>query len=27
VTADSLVRRYNAELANDLGNLVNRTAA
>jgi methionyl-tRNA synthetase len=25
VTAESLVRRYNAELANDLGNLVNRT--
>jgi methionyl-tRNA synthetase len=27
VTADSLVRRYNAELANDLGNLVNRTVS
>jgi methionyl-tRNA synthetase len=27
VTAESLVRRYNAELANDLGNLVNRTVS
>jgi len=27
VTADGLVRRYNAELANDLGNLVNRTVS
>ena len=27
VTADGLVRRYNADLANDLGNLVNRTVS
>jgi methionyl-tRNA synthetase len=27
MTEDGLVRRYNAELANDLGNLVNRTVA
>jgi len=27
VTAEGLVRRYNAELANDLGNLVNRTVS
>jgi methionyl-tRNA synthetase len=27
VTADGLLRRYNAELANDLGNLVNRTVS
>ena len=27
VTADGLIRRYNAELANDLGNLVNRTVS
>src|SRR5439155_8019466 len=27
VTAESLVRRYNAELANDLGNLLNRTVS
>ena len=27
VTADSLVRRYNAELANDFGNLLNRTVS
>jgi methionyl-tRNA synthetase len=27
VTAESLVRRYNAELANDLGNLVHRTVS
>jgi methionyl-tRNA synthetase len=27
VTFDSFVRRYNAELANDLGNLVNRTVS
>ena len=27
VTADGMIRRYNAELANDLGNLVNRTVS
>ena len=27
VSADSMIRRYNAELANDLGNLVNRTVS
>jgi methionyl-tRNA synthetase len=27
VTADGLIRRYNAELANDLGNLINRTVS
>jgi methionyl-tRNA synthetase len=27
MTEDGLVRRYNAELANDLGNLVNRTVS
>jgi methionyl-tRNA synthetase len=27
VTADGMIRRYNADLANDLGNLVNRTVS